>query len=214
MKVDVKICGLTTPAAVQTAVSLGVEYLGFIFHAQSSRNLSLENARILGSLVPSRKQKVAVTVDATDAMLDDIIANLNPQLLQLHGHETPERVQYIRTHFGLPVIKAIPVAHAEDVASALTHEYAADYLLFDTKSPDPTVAGGTGKTFDWSLLKGHDFLRPWFLSGGLSSQNVLKAITSTGARAVDVSSSLEKDRGIKDPERMRAFMHVMEPYRI
>jgi phosphoribosylanthranilate isomerase len=202
----VKICGLSSPATLLDTIAAGAQMAGFVFFEKSPRHIDLETARTLGALAQGRISKVALTVDADDALLDEIVDALVPDMLQLHGAESPARVGAVKARYGLPVIKAVGVATAEDVAAAAAYAEAADVLLFDAKpAPGAAVPGGAGKAFDWDLLRNIGVAN-WMLSGGLDPQNVRQAVRRTGAPAVDVSSGVERERGVKDPERIRAFV--------
>jgi phosphoribosylanthranilate isomerase len=190
MPVKVKICGVRTREIVGTAVEAGADYIGLVFFPRSPRHLELEAARPLADAALGRIETVAVTVDPDDALLDRIVATVRPNLLQLHGSETPDRVASIRARFGLPVIKAIGVRSADDVAQAADYRGIADLILFDAKGPAGSgLPGGHGKTFDWSVLSSAE--RPFALSGGLDPDNVWEALAVTGASMVDVSSGVE-----------------------
>jgi phosphoribosylanthranilate isomerase len=203
----VKICGLSSAATLDAALDAGADMVGFVFFEPSPRNLSLEQARALGRRVSGRAQKVALTVDAEDAKLEAIIGALAPDILQLHGKETPARVDAIRARFGLPVMKAIGIAFPADLEKADAYGGVADTLLFDAKpAPEAVLPGGNGQAFDWSILQGFAADRPWMLSGGLDAANVGEALTATGARGVDVSSGVERAPGVKDPARIAAFI--------
>jgi phosphoribosylanthranilate isomerase len=179
---------------------------GFVFFEKSPRHIDLETARTLGLLAQQRISKVALSVDAEDAALDEIVEALAPEFLQLHGSETPARVAEVKTRFDLPVIKAVGVATRADVEAARVYEGVADVILFDAKpAPDAAVPGGAGIAFDWNLLRGVA-AKQWMLSGGLDPDNVAEAMRLTGARAVDVSSGVERERGVKDAEKIRAFV--------
>ncbi len=202
MTLRVKICGLTMPEAVDAARD--ADFAGFIFYPPSPRNLTVQAAAALA--VKSRPPTVAVTVDADDALLHDIKTVLKPTYFQLHGRETPERVREVKKTFGIPVIKAIGIASGDDAAKAYAYEESADMLLFDARPPKG-LPGGNGVVFDWRILAHRSFAKPWFLSGGLDSDNVEEALRISGARMVDVSSSLESSPGVKDPALVRAFIH-------
>jgi len=205
--VRVKICGLTEAAHVAAAVAGGAAYVGFVFFAKSPRNLSLPAARALALDVPPGVAKVALTVDADDATLDALCAGVPVDFLQLHGSETPARVSEVRARYGLPVIKAIGIASADDLPLIETYGAVADQLLVDAKPPgDATRPGGNAEAFDWSLIADVDWPRPWLLAGGLTPRNVALAIARTGARQVDVSSGVESAPGVKDSARIRAFL--------
>ncbi|MEF3365885.1 phosphoribosylanthranilate isomerase [Methylocystis sp. 9N] len=202
----VKICGLSTPETLRAAIDAGADFAGFVFFEKSPRHLGLEAARRLGPIAQGRIRKVALTVDADDAALDAIVAALAPDYLQLHGAETPARVKEVKTRYGLPLIKAIGVAARNDVETAGDYEGVADIILFDAKpAPGAAVPGGAGVSFDWDLLRGVT-AKDWMLSGGLDSENVAEAIRRSGARAVDVSSGVERERGVKDAEKIAAFV--------
>jgi phosphoribosylanthranilate isomerase len=205
----VKICGLRTPEALDVALESGADLVGFVFFAPSPRNLGLEAARALGQRVQGRAGKVALTVNATDEALLDIVNALKPDMLQLHGKETPERVAVVRSRFGLPVMKALPIAERADLSPIRLYAKVADRLLFDARAPqDATRPGGLGQPFDWTLLKGVDPGVPFMLSGGLDADNVAEALRVTGAGGVDVSSGVERTPGQKDPDKIRAFIRA------
>jgi phosphoribosylanthranilate isomerase len=181
--------------------------VGFVFFDPSPRNLSPKQARALASQVRARAQKVALTVDADDAKLDAIVDALAPDILQLHGKETPERVRAIGARFGIPVMKAIGVGSRADLQKAAAYAQAADTLLFDAKpAPEAVLPGGNGQAFDWSILSDFTAARPWLLSGGLDASNVAEALSATGALGVDVSSGVESAPGVKDPARIATFI--------
>jgi phosphoribosylanthranilate isomerase len=209
MPLLVKICGLKTPEALDAALDAGADMVGFVFFPPSPRNIGIEAARTLGERVNGRARKVALSVDATDAELDRAVEALKPDMLQLHGQETPERVTAVRSRFRLPVMKALPVEQKSDLAPIRLYEKVADWLLFDGRAPrDATRPGGLGKTFDWRLLENLDLKIPFMLSGGLDSSNVAEASRITRAPAVDVSSGVERAPGEKDPEKIRAFIRA------
>jgi phosphoribosylanthranilate isomerase len=209
MTLLVKICGLSTLDTLDVALDAGADMVGFMFFAQSPRNLSLHAARELGTLVKGRAEMVAVTVDADDAMLANIVDVLQPDMLQLHGKETPARVSAIAQRFGLPVMKALAIETKADLVAIQPYLKVADRLLFDARPPrDATRPGGLGKPFDWHLLEGLDLSIPFMLSGGLDPQNVAEAIRITRAGAVDVSSGVESAPGVKDPDKIRAFIQA------
>jgi phosphoribosylanthranilate isomerase len=209
MSVLVKICGLKTPDALDVALAAGADLVGFVFFPPSPRNLGIEAARALGERVQHRAKKVALSVDATDAELERVIEALKPDMLQLHGRETPERVVAVRSRFGLPVMKALPIEQKSDLAPIRIYEKVADWVLFDGRAPrEATRPGGLGKTFDWTLLEKLDLKIPFMLSGGLDAGNVAEALRITRATAVDVSSGVERAPGEKDPEKIRAFVRA------
>lgn len=205
----VKICGLSSPETLLAAISAGADMAGFVFFEKSPRHIDLETARTLGALAAGRIRKVALTVDADDASLEAIIDDLAPDFLQLHGRESPARVAAVKARFRLPVIKAIGVATAADVATAKSYEDVADILLFDAKpAPGAAVPGGAGVAFDWDLLRNIS-AKHWMLSGGLDVENVAEALRRTGAPAVDVSSGVERERGVKDAGKISAFIDAV-----
>ena len=207
MSLIIKICGLKKPEALDVALESGADMVGFVFFAPSPRNLALETARLLGERVKSRAGKVALIVDADDQTLDAIVEALKPDLLQLHGSESPERVAAVRARFGLPVMKALPIADRKDLARIDLYKKIADRILFDARAPqDATRPGGRGQPFDWSLLRGIDPGTPFLLSGGLNAGNVAEALRITRAGGVDVSSGVEHAPGEKDPDKIRAFI--------
>ena len=209
MPLLVKICGLKTPQALDVALEAGADQVGFVFFAPSPRNLGYEAARTLGERVKGRAGKVALTVDATDEMLGDIVEALRPDMLQLHGTETPERVVAVRTRFGLPVMKALPIEDRASLSPIRLYANVADKIIFDARAPrEATRPGGLGKPFDWRLLEGVDPGIPFLLSGGLDVGNVADALAITRAPGVDVSSGVERAPGKKDPDKIRAFVRA------
>lgn len=205
--VAVKICGLTSPQAVSDAVNAGARYLGFVFFPRSPRHLDIATAAELAGAVPMGIAKVALTVDADDAMLDALLARVPIDMLQLHGHETPARVAEVKARFGLPVMKAVGVAVRADLAALDSYLSVADQILLDAKPPKGAdLPGGNGLAFDWQLIQGRDWPKPWMLAGGLTPENVADALRLTGARQLDVSSGVESAPGIKDPTRILAFI--------
>jgi len=209
MSLSIKICGLKTPQALDVALDSGANLVGFVFFPPSPRHIGFEAARTLGQRVKGRAAKVALTVDANDEMLLDIINALNPDMLQLHGSETPDRVVAVRTRFGLPVMKALAIAERRDLSPIREYAQFVDRLIFDARAPkDATRPGGLGKTFDWALLKNINAGVPFMLSGGLDAENVAEALRTTRAPGVDVSSGVERSAGEKDAEKIRAFIRA------
>ncbi len=209
MSLLVKICGLKTPEALDVALESDADLVGFVFFAPSPRHLGLAAARALGGRVKGRAGKVALTVDADDQTLAAVVEALKPDMLQLHGVETPERVAAVRARFGLPVMKAIPVAERKDLARIDLYKKVADRLIFDARAPqDATRPGGLGTPFDWALLKGVDPGIPFMLSGGLHADNVIEALRVTRAPGVDVSSGVERAPGEKDADKIRDFIRA------
>jgi phosphoribosylanthranilate isomerase len=209
MSLIVKICGLSTRETLDVALEAGADMVGFVFFSPSPRHLSLEMARDLGKLAKHRASKVALTVDADDATLADIVEALQPDILQLHGRETVARLRDIRQRFGLPVMKAIAVAAPADLAALPGYAGVADRILFDARAPrEATRPGGLGAVFDWHVLENLDLKVPFMVSGGLHAGNVAEAVRVTRAGGVDVSSGVERTPGIKDPEMIRGFIRA------
>ncbi len=207
MTVTVKICGLATPEALDAALDAGADMVGFVFFPPSPRHLTFAAARTIGARVRGRAEKVALTVDADDAFLEGIVETLRPDVLQLHGHESPARVASLKKRFGRLVMKAIAVAAADDLAIVDAYAGIADRLLFDARAPrEATRPGGLGNAFDWRLLEDLKPGVPFLLSGGLDAANVAEALRITHAPGVDVSSGVERAPGDKDPDKIRAFV--------
>jgi phosphoribosylanthranilate isomerase len=210
MDVKAKICGITTPEALRAALDGGAGWLGFAFFEKSPRNIAPDAAARLAQPVKGRAKVVALAVDPSNADVDRIVAGLRPDLLQLHGKETPARVREIAVRAGCGVIKVLPVSEASDVAAAAAYDGLVDHLMFDAKPPkDAERPGGLGAPFDWTLLSGRRFARPWFLAGGLDPWNVAAAIKASGAPLVDVSSGVERGPGLKDPALITAFLDAV-----
>ena len=209
MSILVKICGLKTPAALDAALDAGADMVGFVFFRSSPRHVGFEVARMLGERVAGRALKVALTVDTGDAELAAIVDALKPDLLQLHGKETPERIGVVRSRFRLPVMKALPIADRGDLSPIRQYDKVADRLLFDARAPAAaTRPGGLGRSFDWRLLESIRPAVPFMLSGGLDAGNLAEALRITAAPGVDVSSGVERAPGDKDPARIRAFIQA------
>jgi phosphoribosylanthranilate isomerase len=209
MTLLVKICGLRTEDTLDVALEEGADLVGFVFFPPSPRHLCYDVARALGARVAGRAGKVALTVDADDAVLAAILEALDPDMLQLHGKEPPARVAAIKARFGRPVMKAIPVETRADLAAVAAYAGVADRLLFDARAPrEATRPGGLGKPFDWHLLENLDPGVPFMLSGGLDPGNVAEALRVTRAPGVDVSSGVERAPGEKDPDKIRAFVRA------
>jgi len=209
MSVLVKICGLSTPETLDVALEAGADMVGFVFFPASPRNISLHLAGELAARVNGRAEKVALTVDADDRLLANIVDVLRPDLLQLHGTETPARVGAIAQRFGLPVMKALPIETRADLGAIPPYLKVVDRLLFDARPPrDATRPGGLGKPFDWHLLDGLNLAVPFMLAGGVDPDNVAEAIRITRAPSVDVSSGVESAPGVKDPAKIRAFIRA------
>lgn len=206
-----KICGLTTPEAVQAAVDGKASHIGFMFFPKSPRNITPEAAARLAPPARARNVKVvAVVVDPTDTEVDAIVRGLGPDLLQLHGRESPARVREIAARAGTGVIKVLPVSEAADIDAARAYEPIVDHLMFETRPPkDAERPGGLGVAFDWTLMAGRRFQRPWLLAGGLNPWNVADALAASGAPILDVSSGVERGPGLKDPALIAAFLDAV-----
>jgi len=209
MKVAVKICGITDERGLTAAIDAGANFVGFVFFRRSPRFITVENAVELAAQVPRSVTTVGLFVNPTDAELDQVLNNVRLGAIQLHGKETPERVDAIRAAYSLPVIKALGISSARDVMDAGLYDNHADWLMFDAKAPkDATRPGGNAVAFDWKLMASYTGKTPWFLAGGLTLANVVRAIKESGARAVDVSSGVESRPGVKSPAKIRAFVQA------
>ncbi len=203
----VKICGLRTAADVDSCVTAGAAYVGFVFFPKSPRHLATSDAADLARDVPAGLAKVGLVVDADDAALDALLSDVPLDMLQLHGNETPKRVAEVRSRFGLPVMKAVGVAGEEDLPAIDDYAHVCDQLLIDAKPPKAAkLPGGNGLSFDWRLIAGRKWSVPWMLAGGLTPDNVAEAIRLTGAAQLDVSSGVESSPGVKDPALISAFV--------
>jgi phosphoribosylanthranilate isomerase len=209
MPTKVKICGLKTEAALEAALAGGADFVGLVFFPPSPRNVTLAVAKALADRARGRARIVALMVDPDDALIAQVVASAAPDLIQLHGYETPTRVAEVRARWGIPVVKAVPVETAEDAHAARQFSPAADLILFDALAPaDSARPGGNGAPFDWRTLLGVTEGIPFVLSGGLNPDNVAEAIRLTGATTVDVSSGVESRPGEKDPELIRRFLRA------
>jgi phosphoribosylanthranilate isomerase len=205
-----KICGLTDAQAVQAALKGGAAFVGFVFFPKSPRSVSPEVAASLAAPARGKSQIVAVTVDPDDETLDRLVATLAPDVIQLHGRETPARVLEVGLRTGAKVTKAIPIATVQDLAAVTAYEEVADYLMLDAKAPPgAALPGGNGEAFDWRLAADRGFKRPWFLAGGLDPFNVTQALRFSGAPLVDVSSGVERKPGYKDLRLISAFLDAV-----
>lgn len=205
--ISVKLCGLSRPEDVDGAVSAGARYVGFTFFPKSPRNVEVPQAAALAALVPDGICKVALTVNSSDAALDTLLDSVAIDMLQLHGSEPPERVVAVKARYGLPVMKAVGVADATDLAALDQYIRVADQILLDAKPPrDADLPGGNGLAFDWRLIAGRRWAVPWMLAGGLNPDNVAEAIRVTGTKQVDVSSGVESSAGVKDKALMVRFV--------
>ncbi|WP_109468794.1 phosphoribosylanthranilate isomerase [Albibacillus kandeliae] len=206
MQTRVKYCGLTRPEDIEAAAAANAAYVGFVFFPPSPRALTVEAAAPLALLVPQGIAKVALTVDADNALLDRITDGVALDMLQLHGKESPERVREVKERYGLPVMKAVGVADEADLETLERYLKVADQILLDAKAPKGAeLPGGNGLAFDWRLIAGRRWPVPWMLAGGLTPDNVAEAIRLTGARQVDVSTGIERERGVKDAGLIAAF---------
>ncbi|MGD0142533.1 MAG: phosphoribosylanthranilate isomerase [Rhizomicrobium sp.] len=207
MSIQVKICGITSADAADAALRAGADFAGLNFHPGSPRKLTPDQAASLAARIRGRSRLVVLLADARDEDIGAAITAAMPDFIQLHGRETPERVAAVRQHFGLPVIKAIAIADAADLEQVPGFEKVADMLLFDAKAPaGATRPGGHGAAFDWQLLRGRSFARPWLLAGGITAENVGRAIRAAGAPGVDVSSGVETAPGVKSADMIREFV--------
>ncbi|WP_319774775.1 phosphoribosylanthranilate isomerase [Breoghania sp.] len=213
MPTRIKICGLSTPKTMETALEAGADLVGLVFFPPSPRHVSMELAAHLAAQARGRAGIVALTVDADDALIDEIAKEVDPDMFQLHGKEPPERADAIRARTGKPVMKAFGIRERGDLDAVAAYSGHIDRVLFDSKPPkDAAVPGGTGKSFDWHLMESLDLDAPFMLSGGLDAGNVTQALSITGAEAVDVSSGVEADRGVKDPALIRAFIETVHAF--
>lgn len=201
----VKICGIKDPENLNAAIHAGARYIGFVFYEASPRFVSFDTAWNLARMVPTGIRSVGLFVDPDDEYLHRIVSGIQLDMIQLHGNETPERVAKIKQKFKMPVMKAIRVAGQNDLDDLEKYEAAADWLLFDAKI-DGDLPGGTGHSFDWSILAGREFSKPWMLGGGLNADNIGEALSILRPDAVDVSSGVESSRGQKDPVKIKAFI--------
>ncbi len=203
---DVKICGIKEKNHLDVAAQAGARFIGLVFYPKSPRFIDPEMARLLSRSAPTGVRMVGLFVDPDDAWLSHVLGAVPLDMIQLHGGESPVRVQEIRAHHHVPIIKAIPVARPEDLEKTQEYEQVADWLLFDSKSQKSSVSGGSGISFDWKILEGKRFKRPWMLSGGLNSENIGEALSFLHPDAVDVSSGVESEVGVKDPSRIIEFL--------
>ena len=205
----VKICGLTTLNTLSAAINSGATYVGFVFFEKSPRHLTIEQAIKMANIVPDGICKTALVVDPSDKDLDDLLDKVPVDMIQLHGHETAERVSEVKDKFGLPVMKAVGISDESDLVNLYEHSRIADQILVDAKPPKNAVLpGGNGLSFDWKLLAGRRWSTPWMLAGGLNSSNLLQAAKLTGARQFDVSSGVETSTGVKDIKLISDFIQA------
>lgn len=206
----IKICGLSEPKTLQVAVQAGARFIGFVFYPPSPRNVSLDIAANLARSLPTGVRSVGLFVNPDDALLDQITTHMPLDMIQLHGDESPVRVTEIKTRYALDIMKAIRVSSAQDLKDVQAFEEATDWLLFDAKPVGADLPGGTGHSFDWNLLSGRTFAKPWMLSGGLTADNVGEALSILKPNAVDISSGVESSRGVKDEAKIRAFIQAVK----
>ena len=205
----VKICGLTTLNTLSAAINSGSTYVGFVFFEKSPRHLTIEQAIKMANIVPDGICKTALVVDPSDKDLDDLLDKVPVDMIQLHGHESAERVSEVKDKFGLPVMKAVGISDESDLVNLYEHSRIADQILVDAKPPKNAVLpGGNGLSFDWKLLAGRRWSTPWMLAGGLNSSNLLQAAKLTGARQFDVSSGVETSTGVKDIKLISDFIQA------
>ncbi len=202
MKIKTKLCGFSTKETVDLAVKSGVDFIGFVFHSSSKRNISPETAAQISKDIPSHIKKVAVFVDKTNDEISKIIEHLKPDFLQIHS-DNYSRILEIKNHFKLPIIKAFPISELKDLEAISDYEKIADYFLFDAKVAE---VGGSGQSFDWTILKNLKTNKEWFLSGGLNAKNIEESLNITKAKIIDLSSGIEEIKGIKSPKLITEFM--------
>lgn len=207
---DVKICGLTTPDTLDAALDHGAAFVGAVVFPKSPRHIEPLHAATLFERARGRAKIVAVTVNADDALLTEIALILKPDLIQLHGQETPEQAEQARSLTGAGIIKALPISVSADLEVADLWDNVADHLMFDARPPEgSTLPGGMGARFDWSMMQGRTYRRPWFLAGGLNPENAARAAAISGAPMLDVSSGVESAPGVKDAARIAAFLQAV-----
>ena len=206
MALLVKICGINSAESADAAVRAGADFAGLVFHPASPRHLALDAGRALAERMRGRVRLVALVADAGDELIADVLKAVKPDLLQLHGKESPARAAALHARFGVPLIKAIAVAEGADLASEPCYEQSCEMFLFDAKAPDGARLGGRGVPFDWQLLRGRKFSRPWLLAGGLTPENVARAVATADAPGVDVSSGVETAPGVKSADLIAAFV--------
>ncbi|MGH1404669.1 MAG: phosphoribosylanthranilate isomerase [Alphaproteobacteria bacterium] len=210
MTTRTKICGIKTPEMLRASIEANARFIGFVFFPPSPRHVATDTAKELALMIPTGMRAVGLFVDPTDEELTSILGKVQLDMIQLHGSESPDRVQEIKNKFAMPIIKAIPIQCADDLEHIPKYEAVTDWLLFDAKPPkDSALPGGTGKSFDWGILKNQTFSKPWMLSGGLTPDNIGQALSILSPNAVDVSSGVEKTRGEKDADKIKAFLDTV-----
>lgn len=208
MTAKVKICGLSTPDTLTAAIEAGADFIGLVFYPPSPRHVEIEVAAYLAKQIPSPIQIVGLFVNPTDQDLEQVLNEVPLTMIQLHGDESPIRVQHIKEKFKLPVIKAVPIQNNDDVIKAKDYGGIADWLMFDAKGEE--LPGGNGIAFDWNILKDYQGKSPWFLAGGLTPDNVGEALSLLSPDAVDVSSGVESASSIKDINKIQAFLKAVK----
>ncbi|MGH1397984.1 MAG: phosphoribosylanthranilate isomerase [Alphaproteobacteria bacterium] len=206
----VKICGLSTPETLQTAINAGARFIGLVFYPPSPRNVSFDTAYELARIVPTGVRTIGLFVDPSDEQLDHIVTGIQLDMIQLHGNETPERIAQIKSRHHQPIIKALRISTPADLNNVEEYEAVADWLLFDAKVKGQQ--GGTGKSFDWNILANRTFTKPWMLSGGLDAGNVQNALSLLNPDAVDISSGVESAKGIKDNTKIKEFIEAVRSH--
>ncbi len=209
-KTQIKICGITTPDALKTAVEHGARFIGFVFYPKSPRNIAPADAAELVRMLPAGVRAVGLFVDPSDDTLTEILGAVPLDMIQLHGSETPKRVAAIKEKFQIPLIKALNIATEADIEKAHTYTESVEWFIFDSSPPNANLPGGTGEVFDWNLLSGKKFEKPWMLSGGLNETNVQQALQTLSPDGVDVSSGVESAKGIKDTQRIVKFIKAVK----
>ncbi|MEM7651008.1 MAG: phosphoribosylanthranilate isomerase [Pseudomonadota bacterium] len=207
---QVKICGISTPETLRAAIEAGARYIGFVFFPPSPRHVDIETARDLALMIPTGVRAVGLFVNPSDEQLAETLGKVQLDMIQLHGQETPARIEEIKAQHTQDIIKAINVREENDLKSVSDFEDVADWLLFDSKPEQATLPGGTGESFDWALLAGRSFSKPWMLSGGLTPHNAPQALSQLTPNALDVSSGVESTPGAKDPAKIKAFMDAVK----
>lgn len=208
---SIKICGIKTPEILSVAASAGARFAGFVFVPQSPRYIHPEQARLLSRQLPTGLRSVGLFVDPSDEDLGHILGAVSLDFIQLHGNESPARIQAIKSRFNIPVIKAFAISAADDLDQVAAYIPVIDWILFDAKAPaSSNIAGGNGVAFDWAILKDKNFAKPWMLSGGLTPENVADALSILNPDAVDVSSGVESSRGVKDAQKVRDFIAAVK----
>lgn len=208
---SIKICGIKNPEILSVAASAGARFAGFVFVPQSPRYIHPEQARLLSRQLPTGLRSVGLFVDPSDEDLGHILGAVSLDFIQLHGNESPARVQAIKSRFNIPVIKAFAISATGDLDQVAAYIPVIDWILFDAKAPaSSNIAGGNGVAFDWAILKDKNFAKPWMLSGGLTPENVADALSILSPDAVDVSSGVESSRGVKDAQKVRDFIAAVK----